>query len=389
MYLLDKDAILNSLTEEDIIKIVIKLGSGTPKRDADHNPIFQTICHNQPNPNNSWKLYYYTQSRRFHCYTKCSENFDIVELVIRANRTQGKTITWYKALRWIGQFTGKLIETEAKDITTAQCITDFEWINRIKAAQKGKRSAPTLSEISENILELFCYHPHELWLNDNISTTAMNRYEIGYYGLTNQIIIPHRDKNGRLIGIRGRYLDQEDINLIGKYVPLQIEGKFLSHSLGSNLYGLHVVKDRIMSLKKVMLVEGEKSCLQAYSYFGEDSFVVATCGSAITRTQIKILLTELGVNEVIYAPDRDYHDPHSYEAQIWWNKQVKKLAALVPYVKTTLVVDGQHRLDYKDSPTDKGKDVLLELLDEKVVITAEDVKRAQEKIEFDTGDLDE
>lgn len=92
---------------------------------------------------------------------------------------------------------------------------------------------------------------------------------------------------------------------------------------------------------------------------------------------------------MIYAPDRDYHDPHSYEAQIWWNKQIKKLAALVPYVKTTLVVDSQYRLEYKDSPTDKGKDVLLELLDEKVVITAEDVKRAQEKIEFDTGDLDE
>jgi len=387
MYLLDKDAILNSLTEKDVIKIVMELGSGSPKRDADHNLIFQTICHNRPDPNNSWKLYYYSQSKKFHCYTQCSENFDIVELVIRANRTQGRTLTWYKALRWIGQFTGKLVEKDGEEFQATQRITDFEWINRIKAAQRNKRSTPTLTEISENILDIFCYYPHEDWLNDNISTTAMNRYEIGYYGLTNQIVIPHRDKNGRLIGIRGRYLDDIDIAQIGKYVPLQIEGTFLSHSLGNNLYGLHVVKDRIASLKKIMLVEGEKSCLQAYSYFGEDSFVVATCGSAITRTQIKIMLTELGVNEVIYAPDRDYHEANSFEAQIWWNKQVKKLAGLVPYVKTSLIADSQDRLGYKDSPTDKGKDVLLELLDEKILITTEDVKQAQEKIVI--GEFDE
>lgn len=382
MYL-DKDAILNSLTPDDITKIVMKLGSSNPKHDKDGNLIFQSVCHNQPDPNNSWKLYYYIESKTFHCYSKCSETFDVVELVIRANRSQGKTLTWYKALRWIGQFTGKLVEVDGQPVDTIQRITDFEWINRIKAAQRGRRSVPTLSEVNENILDIFCFHPHESWLKDNISTTAMNRYEIGYYGLTNQIVIPHRDKEGRLIGIRGRYLDPEDIAEVGKYVPLQIGGEFLSHSLGNNLYGLNVVKERVMQLKKIMLVEGEKSCLQAYSYFGEDSFVVATCGSAITRNQIKILLSELGVNEVIYAPDRDYHEPNSYEAQIWWNKQIKKLAGLVPYVKTTLIADVKYRLDYQNSPTDKGKDVLLELLDEKILITTEDVKRAQEKLEIE------
>lgn len=386
MYL-DKDAILDSLTENDIIKIVTELGSQEPRRDKDDNLIFQSVCHNIPDPSNSWKLYYYLDNKVFHCYSKCSESFDIVELVIRARRTQGKVLTWYKALRWIGQLTGRLIEVGDDQTETVQRITDFEWINRIKAAQRNKRSTPTLSEINENVLELFCYYPHEDWLNDNISTTAMNRYEIGYYGLTNQIIMPHRDKNGRLIGVRGRYLDASDVAEIGKYVPMQIEGKFLSHSLGNNLYGLHVVKERVTNLKKIMLVEGEKSCLQAYSYFGEDSFVVATCGSSITRTQIKIMLTELGVNEVIYAPDRDYHEADSFEAQVWWNKQVKKLAPLVPYVKVSLVADSKDRLGYKDSPTDKGKEILLELLDEKMTITAEDIKIAQEKMIL--GEIDE
>ena len=59
MCYLDKDAILNSLSKEDITKIVMSLGSAEPKTDSSGNLIFQTICHNDINPNNSYKLYYY------------------------------------------------------------------------------------------------------------------------------------------------------------------------------------------------------------------------------------------------------------------------------------------------------------------------------------------
>lgn len=375
MYL-DKELILSSLTKEDVIKICMALGSSYPKQDNNGNLIFQSICHGS----DSWKLYYYCtdidyKKHIFHCYSRCSDSFNIVELVIRANRTQGKTITWYKALYYIAKTTGKIFTGESKEETKTSVITDFNWINRLQQIKKNKKSIPNLSEISENILEVFYYAPHQDWLNDNISREALSRYEIGYYGLTNQITIPHRDMNNRLIGIRGRFLDQEDIETIGKYVPLQINGRTLSHSLGSNLYGINVVQDKIKTIKKAMVVEAEKSCMQAYSYFGEDSFVIATCGSSITRTQIKLLLNYLQVEEVIYAPDRDYHESNSYEAEVWYQKIIKRLAPLVPYCKVTLCADSKERLPYKASPTDMGKDILLELLDEKIVITADEVNR--------------
>ena len=375
MYL-DKELILSSLTKEDVIKICMALGSSYPKQDNNGNLIFQSICHGS----DSWKLYYYCtdidyKKHIFHCYSRCSDSFNIVELVIRANRTQGKTITWYKALYYIAKTTGKIFTGESKEETKTSVITDFNWINRLQQIKKNKKSIPNLSEISENILEVFYYAPHQDWLNDNISREALSRYEIGYYGLTNQITIPHRDMNNRLIGIRGRFLDQEDIEMIGKYVPLQINGRTLSHSLGSNLYGINVVQDKIKTIKKAMVVEAEKSCMQAYSYFGEDSFVVATCGSSITRTQIKLLLNYLQVEEIIYAPDRDYHESNSYEAEVWYQKIIKRLAPLVPYCKVTLCADSKERLPYKASPTDMGKDILLELLDEKIVITADEVNR--------------
>lgn len=382
---LNKDQILNSLTLEDIKQIVVYLGSAEPRCDSKGNYIFQTICHNPPSPNNSYKLYYYHEpsnehnGRVFHCYSGCGESFDLIQLVIRANRNQGKNYTWYKALRWIAQFTGQLDSAVMEESQDKIHVEDFSWLQNIKQAQKRKRGVNTLKEINENILEMFCYIPHREWLRDNCSCEALGRYGIGYYGLTNQIVIPHRDKDERLIGIRGRFLDVADIEAIGKYVPLQINGQFLSHQLGSNLYGIDVTQDKIKSCKKIMLVEAEKSCIQAYSYFGNDSYVAAVCGSSISLSQRKLLLDYLGVTEVIWAPDRDYHAADSWEAEAWLQKQLKVLAPLVPYVKVSLIADSKDRLGYKDSPTDRGKDILLELLEEKIVIDAQFLKQQKEK----------
>ncbi len=383
MYI-DKNKVLNSLTKEDVINICKQLGYPDYKEDSNGNLCFNTaLCHGGDSP---YKLVYYHNLEYnganscyhhglFHCYT-CGDTYSIIELVIRSNRNQNKTLTYYKALYWIAKTTGNLYEATEENIQENDKINDFEWINRLKnTIKKSKKSIPNLTEISENILEIFYYAPHQDWLNDNISCEALSRYEIGYYGLTNQITIPHRDMNNRLIGVRGRFLDQEDIETVGKYVPLQINGRILSHSLGSNLYGINVTQDRIKTIKKVMIVEAEKSCMQAYSYFGEDSFVVATCGSSITRIQIKLLLNYLQVEEVIYAPDRDYHEANSYEAEVWYQKIIKRLAPLIPYCKVTLCADSKERLPYKASPTDMGKEVLLELLEEKIIITTDEVDR--------------
>ena len=368
---LDKDAILNSLTKEDVIKICTEMGSPEYKEDSQGNLLFSTaICHGGDSPH---KLVYYIDSRRFHCFT-CSDSYGIIELVIRASRLKGHNLTWFKALAKIAQITGKSYEGTPEEST--KTITDFEWINRLNSIKKNTKNIPNLTEINENILEIFWYVPYQGWLDEHISREALSRFEIGYYGLTNQITIPHRDINGRLIGIRGRYLSDYDAQTYGKYVPLFINGKFLSHQLGSNLYGLHVVKDKIKQCKKIMLVEAEKSVLQAYSYFRDDSFVVGLCGFNITFTQIKIMLKELKVEEVIVGFDRDYEEADSFEATAYYQKIIKQVAPLVPYCKVYLVLDKKDRLGYKDSPTDKGKDTLIELMKEKILITMEDVNYA-------------
>ena len=374
---IDKQKIYDCLSKDNVIKIIQALGCKEYKIDQAGNVCFSTFyCHGGDSP---YKLICYLNSDQpknslVHCFT-CGQSFDIVELVIRAFRIQGKTVTYYKALNFLASILN-ISDSEIYINQPTKTITDFEWINRLNSIKKNTKNVPNLTEINENILEIFWYVPYQGWLDEHISREALSRFEIGYYGLTNQITIPHRDMNGRLIGIRGRYLSDYDAQVFGKYVPLYINGEFLSHQLGSNLYGLHVVKDKIKQCKKIMLVEAEKSVLQAYSYFRDDSFVVGLCGFNITFTQIKIMLKELKVEEVIVGFDRDYEEADSFEATAYYQKIIKKVAPLVPYCRVYLVLDKKDRLGYKDSPTDKGKDVLIELMKEKVLITMEDVNEA-------------
>ena len=62
---LDKKKILSSLTENELIKVVCSLGSLPPKKTSKGELIFQTICHNKPSPDNSWKLYYFPPDGKY------------------------------------------------------------------------------------------------------------------------------------------------------------------------------------------------------------------------------------------------------------------------------------------------------------------------------------
>lgn len=368
---INKEKLISSLTREDIIHIIIELGSSY-KIDSQGNLCCNTfLCHGGDSPT---KLVYYfnhekdeTERDMLHCYT-CGDTYDIVELVIRAHRNKGVAMSYYKALRWIAKTTGRNVEGDDSDEPTRE-IQDMSWLTKIKKAINHKFEADETQEINENVLEIFANYPWQPWTEENISYTAMNRFEIGYYGLNNSIIIPHRNAEGKLIGIRQRYLDEQDVERIGKYTPVQIEGKFLSHKLGSEFYGLWVCGEQIKKTKTAIIVEAEKSVLQGYSMYGDESIIIATCGSNISSTQVHILLKDLQVNTVIYAPDRDYHDAHSFEAEAWLNEQKKKLQGLIPYCNVYLIADSKDRLNYKQSPTDNGFEVFEQLLNEKIQIT--------------------
>ena len=382
---INKDELLNSLTEEDIINICTELGNGSYKRDGQGNLCFNTcLCHERGD--SPHKLVYYAHPNKelypnhktpiFYCFTNCGA-MSLIELVIKNKRLNGKSYTWYQALRYIAQITGHTNDFDDENpFTKVDRIDDFIWIDKLsQVMNRRKMGIPHPRTIPETYLECFSYHPHELWLNDGIDEIACDRYEIGYWAETNQITIPHRDIDGQLIGVRGRYIDEEDVENIGKYVPIRLNGQVLSHSLGSVLYGAWVTKDKIKECRKALVVEGEKSCLKAYSMFRDNSYVVATCGSSISLTHQKILLNELGIEEIIYMPDKDYKGTHdSFAAEAWFQKQKKKLAPFVPYCKTYLMADVDDTWEYKSNAFDfNDVNKFIEEYDKKILITTEDL----------------
>ena len=183
------------------------------------------------------------------------------------------------------------------------------------------------------------------------------RYNPGSQG----IIIPHFDINNNLVGIRERTLIKEN-ETNGKYKPAILNAKMYNHPLAFNLYNINNSKENIKKIRKVIVFEGEKSCLLYASYFGIDSDIsVACCGSSLSTFQINTLLS-LGIDEMIIAFDKQYQEIGDEEFKSWI-KKLKQISQKVrKFTQVSFIFDTEKILGYKDSPIDNGKDKFLYLL---------------------------
>lgn len=364
---LDLELILKSLTVEDVIKIMSDLGSDTYKREGN-TLILESICHGSK----SHKLYYYHDAtdrypaRMCHCYSQCSCSYNLIQLVRKV-----KGYSFYEALSYIANVTGN-VHFSKTDNQPTELIDDFSFIRKFK--NKSRREVQEMKPLNEHILELFAPYPYECWLEEGITIEVMMEFEIGYFGRDNAITIPHRDIAGNLVGVRERFIDNIDVENIGKYVPVMIEGVFLRHPLGDTFYGIYQNQEAIRKYKTVILFEAEKSVLLSHSYFGDEDCSLAVCGSNLTTIQIKILLEVLCVETVIICFDKEYKNANSIKADKYRNKIYKLIKPLVSKCNVDVVWDTEDLIKEKDSPIDRGKDTYLHLLDDRKHITAQDLE---------------
>ena len=124
----------------------------------------------------------------------------------------------------------------------------------------------------------------------------MKARNIYYDPINGGVIIPHYNIDNELVGIRERTFVKEKEEM-GKYKPAYLNGKMYNHPLGFNLYNINWSKYQIHNMRKVIVFEGEKSCLLFASYFGLNNDIsVAACGSNLINYQVQLLLS-LGVNK--------------------------------------------------------------------------------------------
>lgn len=375
----DKDKIKESLTEQDIVKILTDLGDGSHKKDNQGNLMFRTGCHNMNG--GSYKLYYYTDSYSFYCYSHCNQSYDIYSLVMKMKRLRGTVLDFPQSISYVASITNKHYRSNFNIYRdNPYIIDDWDFINSYKINAKPNIDLPVYDK---TVLEVFRYLPHRSWLEEGISWKTMKKFDVSYYIKHDRIVIPHFDIDGDLVGIRGRATKQEEVDDGKKYMPLIVGGQLYNHPTAFNLYALNLNKDNIRKYKKVVIFESEKSCMLSEEIYSEDSFAVAVGGSNISGVQRDILL-DLNIESVIIAFDKEYEDSQSKRADIY-SRKIKKLAEnFLNYCNVYVLWDTTGLLDEQDSPIDKGKEVFEKLFDEKIEI----VREYKEEVYGDEIDID-
>ena len=170
------------------------------------------------------------------------------------------------AVRWVAQHF-QLAGREA-DAPTIEALDDWKILASYDRIQDIQIRLPNiiLKEYDDSILERFNYDVIlDPWLHEGISQEVLSHAEIGYYPAEAQITIPHFDKDGRFIGLRGRTLSEHDAMLYGKYRPIVVNNIMYNHPLGMNLYNFNNSRRNIPKLKKAIIFESELFALVCLS----------------------------------------------------------------------------------------------------------------------------
>ena len=373
LYDYNKDEIKNSLTIEQVTEYIAELG-GEPNPLPDII-LCKTICHG----GDSHKLYYYDNTKLFKCYTGgCSADgsdaFDIFELTrkVMSREKPKEELTkegnsmprdWNlpEAIDYVAQFFGfSPVEKERNEsfisADTWKILNNYDRINNIDLNTK----IVELKVYDESILKYMPILPIQPWIKEGIDFKVMKDRGICFNPKSCGIIIPHYDIDNKLVGIRERTLILENEEK-GKYRPAYINKQLYNHPLSFNLYNLNNSKDNIKNIKKVFVFESEKSCLQYASFFGiENDISVACCGSSFIQYQAWLLM-ELGVEEIIVGFDKQFQEKGDKE----FKKLIKNLTTIFKkyghLVKISYLFDKEDLLGYKESPTDRGKEVFEKL----------------------------
>jgi len=371
--MLDKERIKQELDEQDIIMLLKDLGSEDSHRDKDNNLLFQTVCHNSSG--GSYKLHYFKDSKTFHCYTACSDTFDVYELVRRSKLNRNIKLSFYECIKYVAALTNKNIHMSSifSKLDKDYIIDDWDWIKKYKRVLKPIVS---LSVVNDTVLDVFQGIYHQTWIDEGISIKTMEKYGIKYYIKDDKIVIPHYDINSNLVGIRGRALREDDILAKKKYMPLIVEKQQYSHPLALNLYGLNHTQETIKKIKKVIIFEGEKSCLKCEDFYGENNFSIAVCGMSISPQQRSMILS-LQPKEIFIGFDKQFKDTNSNEAYKFAEKLLKIAMPFTPYCQVYILWDDANLLDHKDSPCDKGKEILEVLMKHKYEIKTKNGEEVQ------------
>jgi len=211
------------------------------------------------------------------------------------------------------------------------------WLKKLN----GKKS-PYIYEINKVISDSYLDHygvvPYKKWLDEGLTLRTQKEFSVSIDVPSERIVFPIHNKNGELIGYKGRYCgSNEDIENKYKYLYVIPCNKSIE------FYNLHRALPYIKEKKEVIIVEGAKTTWYLNQWGYKNAISIE--GDILTESQIQ-LLKELGLEtKYIFVWDKDKDTKFIYD-------EINKLKGRLRYS----IYDSENILEDKDSPTDRGRE---------------------------------
>ncbi len=344
--------LLEQLTTGDIIQLVGQFGiPETSIRYYNNQLIMPTGCHNELPERASHKLYYYEDSKKFHCFTCCG-SMNPYEFIVQAYRARGIKYSLSNAYIILD----RIVKLRLKE--------GFSIISKeVKAPVIEEDWKAQLTEYNISIMDSFSRNKKylKIWEKEGISYETMGKFGIKFDMIRNRMVIPIFNHKGAFVGAKVRNFNPEEIENGRKYMPLIHNKDIYTYNRGKVLYGLNLNKRAIKSAKRAIIFEAEKSTLIFDSLFVGNR-AVSLGGSSVSPYQIE-LLQELGVETVVLALDNDYAllpDENGNRDKFYGLYKALKEANRLKtkgFVVEVIYDWEQEFLEEKDAPIDKGREV--------------------------------
>lgn len=345
--------ILDMITTSDIVQLVSKFGiPETSIRYYNNQLIMPTGCHNEIIGTAKHKLYYYEDSKKFHCYTCCG-SMNPFEFVVQAYRTRGIKYSLSNAAIIIERIIQERLRDGFAVVTPPSNVKkeiEEDWHK-------------SLTEYNPSIMNCFSRNKKYLkvWEKEGISFDAMDKFGIKFDMVRNRMVIPIYDDKGVFVGAKVRNFNQEDIENGRKYMPLIHNNEIYTYDKGKILYGLNFNKKNIKNAKRAIIFESEKSTILYESlYVGNKAVSIGGSNVSIYQTE---LLKQYKVETVVLALDNDYsllpNENGEYDKYFGLYKMLKEANKLdAKGFNVEIVYDWEQSfLENKDAPIDKGREI--------------------------------
>lgn len=335
-------------SKKDITKVLDYFKYDYENHDTYY--LMRTVCHHLSNGSKKLYVYFNDDDALFYCYTHCGA-MSPVNFIMHSQH-----VTYHEAMNIMQVILGSQDKIENVDLLE----TPLSKIKKEKPAKKNAVYKP-------DILDRYYSYAFKPWIDEGISIETQNKFGIKFSVVDKKIIIPQKDAVGHIVGVRSRALDPEDIKKFGKYHPETVGGIVKPVNTSTILYGLYENKKYIRKTKQAIVFEAEKSVMQLDTFYYGKSNAVALYGSNMSVKQGE-LLRGLGVNELVVALDKEYQTKQQYELYV--RRLIQKFTKMLPWFNVSLVLDDLQKplLDYKDSPSDKGRDIFVKLMKERILI---------------------